>query len=92
MNPLIQSLSQWVVAHPTTVLMGAYYVFSTLVSSFEMPTNQSSASYRVMFKFFNALAANLPRAQASTTNLGYQDPKLPTIPGPEVAPPPKETK
>jgi len=45
--------------HSTTVLLVAYIVFSTAVSSMPPPANNASQFYQWFYKFANSLAANV---------------------------------
>ena len=59
--------------------MACYYVMSAFIGALQMPDNTSGTFYRFFFKFVNSLAANFARASASSTAVGYQQPK-PDVP------------
>ena len=76
---ILVSIWQWILAHPTSMSLGGFYVMSAFIGALQMPDNTSGSFYRFFFKFVNGIAANFSRAGASNTSAGYQDPK-PDVP------------
>jgi hypothetical protein len=56
----------FIMAHQTIAVLIAYYVGSAFVSSLPAPQAGSSMFYIFIFRFTNALAANLSRAYSTS--------------------------
>ena len=65
----------FMVAHQVLCTVIAGVVWSSVISSLDAPTADSSAFYRFAFKFLNALAANFARARSTAveSSPNFQD-------------------
>lgn len=55
----------FIVAHPTSFVLGLYYVTSAGIGALPMPDATDSKFYRWFFQFSNTLSANVTRAYAA---------------------------
>ena len=62
---MIHTPWDWAIQHPTTVSVGAFWIFSNAVSAMPTPRETSSNLYHWAFDFFHGLAGNLGRIMAS---------------------------
>jgi hypothetical protein len=65
----------FIVAHQVLSTVVAGVIWSSLISSLDAPTANSSPFYRFAFKFLNAMAANFARARSTAveSSPNFQD-------------------
>lgn len=81
----MRTIIAWMVAHPTTTAMTAFWLFSNAVSAMPTPSDKDGKGYRWAFGFLHSLAGNAARLVAVkypsvATSLGISSQDLPKTP------------
>jgi hypothetical protein len=66
----MKTIWPYIAAHPTTVSLVCFYIWSAFIGSLPAPQIDSGQFYRFLFTFLNTLGANLSRAYSSRLPIG----------------------